>query len=141
MLWRWIGCSIDLVPKELLDSTGKMSRTEVKELLGSIPLDEGVIEAHNEEHLVAQLFDRGICPIKIRPGDKADERIEKLKALRSRATMSTVKVDESILQVMPVIRKKNKFKIYFEYALGILAGIVILLMLFGAAVHFIGGGK
>lgn len=109
MLWRYIGCNITLVPKELLGKTNKMSKNEVKELLNSIPLEEGVLEAPNIDHLVRQLMAESVFPIKIRPCDRMDERLEKLKSYRSRVTMSTVKVGEDILKVIPMQKSKKNW--------------------------------
>lgn len=79
--WRYIGCDINSIPKEMITNK-KLSVQEIKSLLDDIPLVEGQLEAVTVDAVTALLLQDGIFPIKIHPLDKSESNIDKLKKFR-----------------------------------------------------------
>lgn len=125
MRWEYIGCQLDLVPKELTAKSNKLTKNEIKSLLDAIPIQDGVLEAASIDQLVSVLIGQGIYPIKIRPCDKIDERIEILRSIRSRASTAKSGVrEENLAQILPMLDKPEKHTLqYFLYAFAIVAAI------------------
>jgi len=83
-IWRYIGCEIDKVPKEIL-SEDCLSPQQIRELLDTMPLVEGHIEAVTVDSLTALLLNDNIFPIKIHPQDGDESQMDRLKRLQSLA--------------------------------------------------------
>lgn len=79
-VWRYIGCNTKQLPKELR-SQKILSINEIKELLDTIPLVEGKLEAINEEAVVALLLHDKIMPLRLHKMTKKELKVENLKTL------------------------------------------------------------
>ena len=82
MWWTYIGCKTDQIPKGMLNDSRKMSPAEIKELIESVPLVEGKIQAYNVNAITALLMNENIFPLKIHPVGKKETKTERLRNLR-----------------------------------------------------------
>jgi hypothetical protein len=79
-IWKYIGCEIKYIPEKVKNRD--LEESEIKEILETIPLVEGQIEAYNVDSVVRLLIDDNIFPLKIHIVTKKDRLEEKLKILK-----------------------------------------------------------
>jgi len=80
-IWRYIGCEISEVPKDMIDKDD-LSPGQIRELLNTVPTVDSYIEAATIDSLVALLLNDGIFPIKIHPLDDDENNLNRLKRFR-----------------------------------------------------------
>jgi hypothetical protein len=125
MKWKFIGFRIEDIPKESRD---KLSRNDIKELLQSIPLENGIVDANSEEELVGILFAHGIHPIKIHVLDIIDNKILKIKMLQNK--IDTKYINNIKIYKNQNIEKNQNNKIITKIFIIILTIIAILLCVY-----------
>lgn len=81
-IWKYVGCSVNNVPKGLLGDT-KMSSQQIKELLNDVPIIEGQLEALTVDALISLLINDNIFPLKIHPLDHHESKLDRLKRMRN----------------------------------------------------------
>lgn len=77
--WKYIGCDIKNLPKDIHEND--LSSTQLKEILKSIDIIEGEIEAYDVKSIAALLLEDGIYPLKLHPVIGKDTKVDKLKKL------------------------------------------------------------
>lgn len=83
MKWRYIGCELKNIPEDLLDDK-LMSPNQLKELLKTVPLIDGYLEASDVDVLTSLLINDGIFPLKIHPINRQENKISLLAKLRNK---------------------------------------------------------
>lgn len=79
-IWRYIGCNTKELPSEF--KTQKLLDINMlKELMGSVPIVEGKLEAVNEEAVVSLLMHDDIYPLRLHKLTEEEIKIERLKSL------------------------------------------------------------
>ncbi len=81
--WLYIGCRLSELPPNFLTDSKKLTKDEIKQILESIPIEDGSAYANSEEDLVRTLISNGIFPVKIKPYSNLDNKILKLKKIRN----------------------------------------------------------
>jgi hypothetical protein len=110
--WLYVGCKLSELPPNFLVDSKKLTKDQIKEVLESIPIEDGSAEADSEDSLVRILISNGIFPIKIKPCNTIDNRILRLKAIRNIASKSS-NIDKYIDEVrvlneiVPIPKKFN----------------------------------
>jgi hypothetical protein len=82
-IWSYVGCKINDMPKNILDDPSKLSQHEIKQIIESVPIIEGKLEAVNEESVISLLLDDNIFPLKIHLYKSYETKINKLKMIRN----------------------------------------------------------
>jgi hypothetical protein len=81
MWWTYVGCKTDQIPKDILKDSSKMTSAEIKDLIDSVPLVEGKIQAHNVDAITALLMADNIFPLKIHPVGNRETKVDRLRNL------------------------------------------------------------
>lgn len=81
--WYYIGCETKNLPENIDKDSKTLTNNEIKEILKTIPIVEGKIEAYNIDTVVALLLHDNIFPLKIRPVvSRKDLALEKFKKIK-----------------------------------------------------------
>lgn len=136
MKWKFIGCKIEDVPKELLSDETK-SEEEIKNLLYDVPIEEGELDADSIEELAKILIDNGVYPIKIKEYDDRDHKINKLRSIHN--VLKKKEDDKKIIKKSPhknpVLANDvpNKFILFYkQIVFAIVVIILIILAIYGS---------
>jgi hypothetical protein len=81
--WLYFGCNLSELPNNFLEDSKKLSKDEIKVILNSIPIVNGVTSAVSENELIKLLINNGIYPIRIKKCNNIDNRILRLKNIRN----------------------------------------------------------
>ncbi len=83
-IWKYVGCKTTNIPKEILKDSSKLDSSNIRQIIESVPIEEGEIEASNTDAVVALLFADSIFPLKIHMLNPKEIHSKKLKKLRNR---------------------------------------------------------
>jgi hypothetical protein len=78
--WRYIGCKIEHLPQEFKNEI-VLDASVIKELIKSVPIEEGKIEAVDEDAIVSLLLNENIFPLRLHKMTKREMYLESLKRL------------------------------------------------------------